>query len=124
MKKIAQKHTGFSGKSIHEQPGFREVIDKGFNTLKICGDVSAVHRAQRSAPPEFQGVAQKNMTKQGDKMKHAMTVMFSLLVVVVVSSLSMAADQDLKGSKDHPLLTRIPNFFITDFRVGFNRHNC
>lgn len=49
-------------------------------------------------------------------MKHAMTMIFSLLVVVVVSSLSMAADQDLKGSKDHPLLTRMPNFFISEYK--------
>jgi len=56
-------------------------------------------------------------------MKNAMTVIFGLLVVVAASSLSMAADQDLKGSKDHPLLTRMPNFFISEYKDNeFDSH--
>jgi len=59
----------------------------------------------------------------GDKMKNAMTVIFGLLVVVAASSLSMAAGQDLKGSKDHPLLTRMPNFFISEYKDNeFDSH--
>jgi outer membrane protein OmpA-like peptidoglycan-associated protein len=43
--------------------------------------------------------------------------------VVAVSGISMAAEADVKGSKDHPLLTRMPDFFISDYRYNeFDSH--
>lgn len=49
-------------------------------------------------------------------MKRAMAVFFSLFFVVAVSGISMAAEVDVKGSKDHPLLTRMPDFFISGYK--------
>ncbi len=48
-------------------------------------------------------------------MKHGMKVIFGLLFVMLSFSLALA-QQDKKGSKDHPLLTRMPNFHITDYQ--------
>ncbi len=48
-------------------------------------------------------------------MKNVVTVIFSLLFVMSSFTLSMA-EQDKKGSQDHPLLTRMPNFHITDYK--------
>jgi outer membrane protein OmpA-like peptidoglycan-associated protein len=45
-------------------------------------------------------------------MKKALTVIFSLVFVMVSFAFSLA-DQDVKGGKDHPLLSRMP-----DFRIG------
>jgi len=49
-------------------------------------------------------------------MKKAMAVIFSLFFVLAGFGLSTAADQDRKGSKDHPLLSRMPNFHISDYK--------
>lgn len=49
-------------------------------------------------------------------MKNAVTVIFSLFFLLASFGLSMAADQDVKGGKDHPLLSRMPNFHITDYK--------
>lgn len=40
-------------------------------------------------------------------------VLFSLIAVVT----AMAADTDKPGSKDHPLLSRMPDFFISEYKV-------
>lgn len=48
-------------------------------------------------------------------MKKVTMVIFSLLFVLASFGLSMAADQDRKGSKDHPLLTRMPDFHIVGY---------
>jgi len=56
-----------------------------------------------------------NLT-QGGNMKNAMAVVFGLFFVLASSGFSMAADQDRKGSKDHPLLSRMPNFHISDYK--------
>jgi outer membrane protein OmpA-like peptidoglycan-associated protein len=45
-----------------------------------------------------------------------MAAIFSLFFVLAGVGLSMAADLDTKGSKDHPLLTRMPNFYISAYR--------
>ena len=37
--------------------------------------------------------------------------LFSLLMIPILS----VAQEDLPGSKDHPLLTRMPNFYISDY---------
>ena len=49
-------------------------------------------------------------------MKKVLTVIFSLFFVLASYGLSMSADQDRKGSKDHPLLSRMPDFHITDYK--------
>ena len=55
-------------------------------------------------------------------MKKAMAVIFSLFFVLASFGLA-AADQDRKGSKDHPLLSRMPNFHITDYKeTEFDSH--
>ena len=46
-------------------------------------------------------------------MKHVKVVIFSLFFVLTGFSFSMAAEQDIKGSQDHPLLSRMPDFFIS-----------
>ena len=48
-------------------------------------------------------------------MKKSMAAVFSLFFVLAIVGLSAAA-QDRKGSKDHPLLSRMPNFHITDYK--------
>ena len=49
-------------------------------------------------------------------MKKALTVIFSLFFVLASYGLSMSAVQDRKGSKDHPLLSRMPDFHISDYK--------
>ena len=49
-------------------------------------------------------------------MKNVMAVIF--FFVLASFGLSLAAEQDVKGSKDHPLLSRMP-----DFRIGEYREN-
>ena len=48
-------------------------------------------------------------------MKKVMAAIFSLFIVLANFGLSMAADQDEKGGKDHPLLSRMPDFRISDY---------
>jgi len=47
-------------------------------------------------------------------MKKALTVIFSLVFVMVSYAFSQA-DQDIKGGKDHPLLSRMPDFRIVGY---------
>ncbi len=37
-----------------------------------------------------------------------------VLAILFVSSISLAQEKDMKGSQDHPLLSRIPNYYISD----------
>jgi OmpA-OmpF porin, OOP family len=56
-------------------------------------------------------------------MKKGMAVIFSLFFVLATFGLSLAADQDMKGSKDHPLLSRMPDFFIAEYKATeFDSH--
>ncbi|MHB8880158.1 MAG: OmpA family protein [Thermodesulfovibrionales bacterium] len=56
-------------------------------------------------------------------MKNAVTVIFSLFFVLASFVLSMAANQDVKGGKDHPLLSRMPDFRISDYKESeFDSH--
>src|SRR4030042_2039826 len=56
-------------------------------------------------------------------MKNVMAVIFSFFFVLAGFNLSMAADQDVKGSKDHPLLSRMPNFHISEYKdTEFDSH--
>jgi outer membrane protein OmpA-like peptidoglycan-associated protein len=48
-------------------------------------------------------------------MKNLMAVILSIFFILAGFGLS-AAEQDVKGSVDHPLLTRMPNFFISDYK--------
>lgn len=49
-------------------------------------------------------------------MKKAMTVICSVFLVLASFGLSMAADKDVKGGKDHPLLSRMPDFHIVEYK--------
>jgi outer membrane protein OmpA-like peptidoglycan-associated protein len=51
-------------------------------------------------------------------MKNGIRVILSLFFVLASFGLSMAADQDVKEGKDHPLLSRMPNFHIYQYRVS------
>lgn len=56
-------------------------------------------------------------------MKHAVTVILCLLFVLPAAGLSTAADQDVKGSRDHPLLSRMPGFHIAGYEdKDFDSH--
>lgn len=49
-------------------------------------------------------------------MKKSSVILLSVFLLLSVSGFSQAAQQDIKGSKDHPLLTRMPDFFISDYK--------
>ncbi len=56
-------------------------------------------------------------------MKNAMTVIFGLFFVLAGVGFSSAADQDVKGSKDPGLLSRMPNFHISGYKdTEFDSH--
>ncbi len=56
-------------------------------------------------------------------MKNVIAVIFSLVLSVTGQGFSMQPDQDIKGSKDHPLLTRMPDFHITGYKdTEFDSH--
>jgi OmpA-OmpF porin, OOP family len=56
-------------------------------------------------------------------MKYVMAAIFSLFFVLAGFGLSTAADQDVKGSMDSPLLSRMPNFFISGYKdTEFDSH--
>ncbi len=56
-------------------------------------------------------------------MKKIMVALFSLFLVISGSGLSSAAEQDVKGGKDHPLLSRMPDFRISEYKeTEFNSH--
>jgi outer membrane protein OmpA-like peptidoglycan-associated protein len=55
-------------------------------------------------------------------MKKVIAVILCILFVLVGLSV-FAAEKDIKGSKDHPLLTRIPDFYINVFEdKDFDKH--
>jgi outer membrane protein OmpA-like peptidoglycan-associated protein len=49
-------------------------------------------------------------------MKNVILVIFSLFLLMAGESLSTVTAQDIKGSKDHPLLSRMPDFRISDYK--------
>lgn len=56
-------------------------------------------------------------------MRKVMAAIFSLFLVLVSFGLTLAADQDVKGGKDHPLLSRMPNFHISEYKDSeFDSH--
>lgn len=56
-------------------------------------------------------------------MKKVGVVILGLFIALAGFDLSMAADQDVKGSKDSPLLSRMPNFSISEYKdTEFDSH--
>jgi outer membrane protein OmpA-like peptidoglycan-associated protein len=56
-------------------------------------------------------------------MKNVMALIFSLFFVLAGFVFSVAAEQDVKGSKDHPLLSRMPDFYISEYKdTEFDSH--
>jgi len=49
-------------------------------------------------------------------MKKAIVVISSMFLLLTVKGLSQAPQQDFKGSKDHPMLTRMPDFRISEYK--------
>jgi OmpA-OmpF porin, OOP family len=49
-------------------------------------------------------------------MKNVIMVTLSLFFLLTFEGISMVSEQDFKGSKDHPLLTRMPDFRISDYK--------
>jgi outer membrane protein OmpA-like peptidoglycan-associated protein len=49
-------------------------------------------------------------------MKRGITVILSMLILLSVKGFSQAPQQDVKGSKDHPILSRMPDFWISDYK--------
>jgi outer membrane protein OmpA-like peptidoglycan-associated protein len=45
-----------------------------------------------------------------------LVVFLSLLILTSGEAIKVSAQQDFKGSKDHPLLTRMPDFRISDYK--------
>ncbi|MEI6048691.1 MAG: OmpA family protein [Bacteroidota bacterium] len=49
-------------------------------------------------------------------MKNLVIVIFTLFFLITGKGLSQAPQQDFKGSKDHPLLSRMPDFRISEYK--------
>lgn len=50
-------------------------------------------------------------------MKQVMAVVMTMMLSFVAVVTAGAADTDKPGSKDHPLLSRMPDFFISEYKV-------
>jgi OOP family OmpA-OmpF porin len=48
--------------------------------------------------------------------KHALFVLAICLLALLVAPVLIFAQEDILGSKDHPLLTRMPNFYISSYK--------
>jgi OmpA-OmpF porin, OOP family len=56
-------------------------------------------------------------------MKKVIILIFSLFLLITGKVLSMVTEQDFKGGKDHPLLSRMPDFHISDYKEAeFNSY--
>jgi len=49
-------------------------------------------------------------------MKKTLTVIFSLFLLMISFAICSAAEQDIKNGKDHPLLSRMPDFRLSDYK--------
>ena len=47
--------------------------------------------------------------------KHALFILGLCLFALLIAPVLVVAQEDVPGSKDHPLLTRMPNFYIDDY---------
>jgi outer membrane protein OmpA-like peptidoglycan-associated protein len=48
-------------------------------------------------------------------MNRTVTFVFALVLGIIGCSASIAADRDVKGSRDHPLLSRMTGFYIAEY---------
>jgi outer membrane protein OmpA-like peptidoglycan-associated protein len=56
-------------------------------------------------------------------MKKVILVIFSLFFLMTGEGFSLTTQQDIKGAKDHPLLSRMPDFYISDYNdAEFNSY--
>ena len=57
-------------------------------------------------------------------MKRASFILLSIAYLSILTcAVAMAAEKDIKGSKDHPLLTRMPDFHINEYQEKeFDKH--
>ncbi len=53
-------------------------------------------------------------------MKLGISSLLFVSLISVFSSMSFAAESDISGSKDHPLLSRYPNSRITEYEKNYN----
>jgi OmpA-OmpF porin, OOP family len=61
--------------------------------------------------------APKQKKTGGSNMKNVMAMILSLFFVLAgFVSTAAGQEQDKKGSKDHPLITRMPDFYISDYK--------
>jgi OOP family OmpA-OmpF porin len=49
-------------------------------------------------------------------MKKFIIVIFSLFILLPFKGLSQGTQQDIKGSKDHPMISRMPDFWISEYK--------
>jgi OOP family OmpA-OmpF porin len=49
-------------------------------------------------------------------MKNVFTGILSLFLLLAVEGFSLSQQQDIKGSKDHPLISRMPDFWISEYK--------
>jgi hypothetical protein len=49
-------------------------------------------------------------------MKKVVAVIFSLFFLLTVEGFSQVPQPDIKGSKDHPLISRMPGFWISEYK--------
>ncbi|MBN1905124.1 MAG: OmpA family protein [Deltaproteobacteria bacterium] len=51
-------------------------------------------------------------------MKRIITLFFMILALLSCFSLTAVGEPDVKGSKEHPLLTRMPDFYISGYKYN------
>jgi OmpA-OmpF porin, OOP family len=49
-------------------------------------------------------------------MKKVIAVIFSLFFLMTLEGFSQVSPQDIKGSKDHPMISRMPDFWIAEYK--------
>lgn len=49
-------------------------------------------------------------------MKKVILIIFSLFLIMKGEGFSMTQQQDVKGAKDHPMITRMPDFWISEYK--------
>jgi len=49
-------------------------------------------------------------------MKKLTIIIFSLTFLLQLNGFSQASPQDIKGSKDHPIISRMPDFWISEYK--------
>jgi OmpA-OmpF porin, OOP family len=49
-------------------------------------------------------------------MKKVFIIIFSLTFLLTAKGLSIPQNQDVKGSKDHPMISRMPDFWISEYK--------